>query len=463
MDTIRDYPEAQDKSAEALAGAAEGFFTKFKMGTILNRSGITKAKGISPRMIVMSIFCLAFTGKNFFRGIVQNESEPFCKDAAYDLMKSPTHNWRRVLLALAAKLVSFFSPLTCEEREKVLIIDDSPYDRSRSKKVELLARVYDHAADVFIRGFRLLTVCWSDGVSLIPLDFALLSSSEKKNRYQEITKKNLDKRTCGHKRRTEAMTKATELVGAMVARIISYGIRVDYVLMDSWFGWPVLISELHKCAPVICMVKRTEKVLYGYAGGHFDVKAIYRRLKKRPGKAKILADVVVTLTDGTPVKLVFVRNRKKRGDWLVLLSSDTALANEEIVRLYGRRWDIEVFFKMAKQHLKLSKEIQSRDFDSLIAHTSIVFMRYQFLAFEQRMRTDCRTFGDMFYACCDELGDITLLESLRRILTLAIDKLRKARGFAEEAYRTLFNAIMGEAIVFLGLDKSNYQKTQEVT
>jgi hypothetical protein len=35
---------------------------------------------------------------------------------------------------------------------------------------------------------------------------------------------------------------------------------------------------------------------------------------------------------------------------------------------------------MAKQHLKLAKEIQCRDFDALIAHTTFVFMRYMFLS-----------------------------------------------------------------------------------
>jgi len=60
---------------------------------------------------------------------------------------------------------------------------------------------------------------------------------------------------------------------------------------------------------------------------------------------------------------------------LALLCTDTALAGDEIVRLYGERWDIEVFFKMCKQHLKLVKEIQIRAFDGLIGHTSMVFAR----------------------------------------------------------------------------------------
>jgi len=59
-------------------------------------------------------------------------------------------------------------PLTSEDRADVLIVDDSLYSRNRSKKVELLARVYDHAAHRFVRGFRMLTLGWSDGNSFVP-------------------------------------------------------------------------------------------------------------------------------------------------------------------------------------------------------------------------------------------------------------------------------------------------------
>ncbi|TKB06024.1 transposase [Desulforhopalus sp. IMCC35007] len=69
---------------------------------------------------------------------------------------------------------------------------------------------------------------------------------------------------------------------------------------------------------------------------------------------------------------------------LLLLSSDIELPKSDIVQIYGKRWDIEVFFKMAKQHLKLVKEIQCRDFDALIAHTTIVFMRHMFVAYNCR-------------------------------------------------------------------------------
>jgi hypothetical protein len=43
-------------------------------------------------------FHLPFVGKNFFRGIVINDELAFGKDAAYELLKGCTSNWRRLLL-----------------------------------------------------------------------------------------------------------------------------------------------------------------------------------------------------------------------------------------------------------------------------------------------------------------------------------------------------------------------------
>jgi len=31
--------------------------------------------------------------------------------------------------------------------------------------------------------------------------------------------------------------------------------------------------------------------------------------------------------------------------WLALLTTDTDLPEEEVIRIYGKRWNIEVFFK----------------------------------------------------------------------------------------------------------------------
>lgn len=428
------------------------FFNRFHVSTMLHRCGVRKRHGYSVRSLIKPVFSLPFLGKNFFRGIVINDEVPFGKDAAYDLLKGSRSNWRRFLLILGVRLYRFFDRLTGDQRESVLIIDDSTYDRSRSKKVELLSRVWDHTTGRFVRGFRMLTLCWSDGVSCLPLDFALLSSTDATKRFCEATKI-VDKRCCAYKRREEATIKSTAHLGEMVKRVLSAGIDASYVLMDSWFAMPATIVSLSHHLPVICMIKKTPKILYGYGDRRCDLMTLYRCLKKRRGRAKILASVIVTLKGKHKAKVVFVRDRRKK-DWLALLSTDIHLPDEDVVRIYGKRWDIEVFFKMAKQHLKLAKEIQCRDFDALIAHTSIVFMRYMFLAYQCRLETDHRTFGDLFYACCDELGDISFVEALYRILTLAADRLREMGTFCERTAQAFFDTLLETALNYVNLSKN---------
>lgn len=149
-------------------------------------------------------------------------------------------------------------PLTDEKRKDVFIIDDSLFDRSRSKKVELLARVFDHCSMKYRSGFRLLTLGWSDGNSFVPVSYSLLSAAEEKN--------------------------------------------------------------------LLCGAR------------HHD------------GRSRYLLSVSVDVEkdgESIPVKLVYVRNKGNRKDYLVLISTDTQLSEEEIIRIYGKRWDIEVFSKPA--------------------------------------------------------------------------------------------------------------------
>ena len=450
---IHSSIDPQTQADICILGKIDDFFNRFKITSTMNRCGIRKRRGHSVRSLIMTIFTLPFVGKNFFRGIVINDELAFGKDAAYELLKGCTSNWRRLLLLLGARLYVFFNRLTDESRDSVLIVDDSPYDRSRSKMVELLSRVWDHSSGRFLKGFRMLTICWSDGISCLPMDFALLSSADAKKRLCE-SYKSMDKRCCAWQRRKEATVKATEHLETMVKRILSTGVQANYLLMDSWFTMPATVTTLCDHIDVIGMVKKTPKIHYGYNGHPMDLMAIYRKLKKRRGRAKIKASAIVTLKDGPKVKLVFVRDKRKK-DWLALMSTDLELANEEIIRIYGKRWDIEVFFKMAKQHLKLAKEIQCRDFDALIAHTSIVFMRYMFLAYQCRIETDHRTFGDLFYACCDEMADISFIEALYRILTLAGERLREIGSYCEKTASAIFDAIIENALQYVGLSKSD--------
>ncbi len=342
--------------------------------------------------------------------------------------------------------------LTDEKRERVLIFDDSTYDRSRSKVVELLSWIYDHNSGRSLKGFKLLTLGWSDGVSFLPLDFVLCSSARADKRVQGINKE-LDKRTCGYKRRLEAITKSTDHLEPMIKRVLARGIRADYILMDSWFSFPSLLATLGQHLPVICMAKNMPKVFYRYNGRWLTLGRLFDQLKKRPGKARILASVVVETKKSQKVKIVFVRHHQKR-KWLAIMSTKINLADNEIVRIYGKRWDIEVFFKMMKHYLNLERETQLRDYDGMIGHITIAMSRYIFLAFEQRCHDDHRTLGRLFFACSNELRDLSLLEALQRLLSLAMDKVRSAGIVTEDIVLALVDTIMSAAVDMIQKNRS---------
>ncbi|TDX34776.1 DDE superfamily endonuclease, partial [Halanaerobium congolense] len=155
--------------------------------------------------------------------------------------------------------------LTNNDRVNVLIIDDTTFERSRSKKVELLAKIYDHAKKQYKFGFRLLTLGWSDGNTFLPVNGCLLSTKNSKNRINEAVE--VDKRTVGYSRRKLAQTKATKVMLELLEAAKKAAIPASHVLFDTWFCSPSsLIAVKNIGYDVIAMAKKTSKVHYLYNG-----------------------------------------------------------------------------------------------------------------------------------------------------------------------------------------------------
>ena len=125
--------------------------------------------------------------------------------------------------------------------------------------------------------------------------------------------------------------------------------------------------------------------------------------------------------EAIPAKIVCVRNKSNRKDWLAIICTDTELSEEEIIRTYGKRWDIEVFFKSCKSYLKLVKECRSLSYDALNTHVAIVFTRYMMLSVAKRQNEDDKTICELFFCLLDEMEDITFGQSMRIILKALMD------------------------------------------
>lgn len=390
----------------------------------LRNAGITKSFGFSCAYIFKLIFCLIFEHKNWFHMFESKKSADVPgKDTVYRFLNQSTFNWRRFLLSMTASAITKVSKLTCHDRPKVFILDDSSYDRNRSKHVELLARCFDHASQKmrFYKGFRMLTLGWSDGATFMPIDFSLLSS--KKSQINGISE-SIDKRSSGYKRRQEALQSAPEQIPGMLKRALAAGIDASYVLMDTWFTQQPLIKAItEEGLDVIGMVKKL-KQRYIVNGKRVSLDQLYRLATPCKGQKGILRSIHTTQANGVQVKIVFVQNQNKKSDWLAILSTDRTLSEQEIIRIYGMRWDIEVFFKTTKSLLKLQKEFQSRSYDALISHTTIVFTRYIVLSWQNRCSTDDRTLGGMFYELCDEINELDWAVALQQLIELLEDTLK---------------------------------------
>lgn len=150
---------------------------------------------------------------------------------------------------------------TDPRRRQALIIDDSLFKREFSRKTELLARVFDHDKQQYFKGFRTLTLGWSDGNTFLPLNFALMSSSHAKNLFGHL--KSSDQRSLAAKRRTQATRKMTDVALELVDDAIKSGIKAKYVLFDSWYASPLMFAALLKrhCHG-IGMLKKLKKSLF---------------------------------------------------------------------------------------------------------------------------------------------------------------------------------------------------------
>jgi hypothetical protein len=409
------------------------FVKKFKVISALKKANCYKEKGICVHDVFCYLLQLVYTGKSMYMSYqTKIDSPKFGKDVVYNFLNSMHINWQTFLLQLSGTIIKeSLLKLTSEERLNAIVVDDSFYGRLRSKNVELLANVNDHASKgvKYKKGFRMLTLGWTDGNTFLPLLFNLQSSEKKKNRYCEM-KENLNKNSIAYKRRKQAISKSTDVMIEMLATVAKSGIPAKHVLFDSWFSYPTTIMKIFKLKlHTVGRLKNTTKIKYIFDGERKTLSQIYSSRRKRPGKSKyllsVMAQVYDTENNTLDVKIVFVRDRNNKKNWLAVISTDLSLSEDEIIALYGKRWSIEVFFKVCKSYLNLGKEFQGLSYDSMIAHTSIVMTRYMILAVENRNNQDARTMGELFFLAYDELQDIQFSEALKVILEVLQETLQE--------------------------------------
>ena len=287
---------------------------------------------------------------------------------------------------------------------------------------------------------------FTDGVSQVPIDFALTATSNKKN-IDTRNEKKYHFNSNGYKRREEAKKSKIDIVKEMIQRISKRKLKIDFVLMDSWYGVPILISYIYKFYHVICNVKMNG-FKYKYGNEFYGVNKIYS-MEKAKNKRKSMFSCRVQVENKSyligekkliDAKIVFLRKRQS-SDYMAILCTNTNMHDKDIVRAYAYRWDIEVFFRTSKQFLRLENGTQSCNFDAIIASITISCVRYCFLSYVQRRSEDLMTHGDLFRACCDELPEITFEQAIEQVLNITLQALALASQTHKDKAHELVNQL----------------------
>ena len=385
-------------------------FSELNFRLLLKRSGITKNKGYATISLIFLFVLLPFLKRkltDFWSSkCLENQIEAQ-KDTYYRFINHERFNWRKFVYFLALKVIAHSddTPL----KEKVLIADDSISSKT-GKNIELVSYHFDHKIGRSLLSNCHLQLGYHNGINFYPVDVSLISSSNRPNNRMRA----IDKRTCGWKRRKEALNKKTDTLIQMVARAWNQGIDASFVLFDSWFAHDKIISNIYSIGyGVICRLKRG-RVKYGYQGQHYTLKQLWQKVAKKETRWLSQHNVKavclnVTLPKTGDVRLLFVSDGRK--NWQPLLCTDLEMEASQILDYYARRWSIEVFFKDAKQMLYMSKE-QSNTFDALIACHSLVMIRYLLLVYILSKRRLTGPVGPLFRQLADDQSLLMMAQSL---------------------------------------------------
>lgn len=440
MTSIAQISENEQREME---GTLKKFFTDYNIASLLKVCRAEKQKGHSAFEIFRYLLCLAFCDRSMYMQIATGRySETFGKNTVYRFLNSVRTNWERMTCTLSAHIINgTIRKLTSDDRKDVFIVDDSLFRRTSGKKTELCTRVFDHVTMKYKNGYRLLTLGWSDGNSFLPILGRLMSSKNEQMQVGII--KQYDRRSLAGKRRQQALGKANDVMVEMLKTAIKAGHTAKYVLFDTWFASPRDIVRVHNdCGlNVIAMIKKCSQIKYEFEGKRLDVKQIFAMCKKQPGTSKCLLSVNVNIAPkgmpSIPAKIVCVRSKNNKKNWIAFISTDTNLSDEELLRIYGKRWDIEVFFKACKSLLNLGSECHSLSYDALTAHVSLVFIRYMLISLQHRNRTDDRTISELFLLIVDELNDITFSYALQLIVDIMMQVIQENFGLTDDQLNEL--------------------------
>ena len=233
-------------------------------------------------------------------------------------------------------LLNFFIPKEFFNKKDLLIIIDSTLLKAEGNTYKNTMKLYDHNKGMYYYGYKVCTFILSDGKSFYPYKFIINDESK------------------------ESILQILEEI-----REFSNAFKVAF---DAGFKGDEFFRELHT-RKFLFYTKATMNWIFNY-GKNYKSKDIWASIQSQKG----VYQEREVFRDDLKLRLI---SRKK--DNRLILTNDFSCSMKKGFSRYIQRWDVETFFKEAKETLFLQKFIRRKTLNSIIAHITIIFASFSIL------------------------------------------------------------------------------------
>jgi SRSO17 transposase len=248
------------------------------------------------------------------------------------------------------------------------IIDDSVLEKDgKPKHMEGLGWHYSHSKGKTVCGHCIVSSHYRYGDISFPYNFKTYrtESEAKKSKIQFKTK--------------------IDIARELIEGFKPFSNEKVYVLIDSWYtSKEILVSAKAKGCEVIGGLKSNRTFKLRENGPKHSLSA-YARNARNASFDEITIDGVAYLVrriecwiSGAGNVAILISKRKKDGSRCFILSTDTSLSNEDIIRYYGNRWDIETGYLYCKDRLGMG-HYQMRKMKAIEKYCALIFSAFCYL------------------------------------------------------------------------------------
>ena len=230
-----------------------------------------------------------------------------------------------------------------ENKDGVLIFDDTIVEKPYTKENDIITWHYDHSKGRSVKGINILNAVYNVGDINIPVAYEII---DKPIQYCDIKTRKI--------KRLSEVTK-NDLLVQMLRTSEKNNLLYSYVLTDSWYASVNNMKEikLNFEKDFIMAIKSNRLVALSLEDKRQGCFVRIDSLNLEPDTTQSVylkgLDFPVLLT-----KQVF-KNKDDSEGILYLACSDIELTYNQITTIYQKRWNVEVFHKSIKSNTSIAK------------------------------------------------------------------------------------------------------------